>query len=130
MAPSTSRTRTHDRRSLASHDPGCHRRIRHGLLPRVARTAAGARETGGFGAEAARGEGLLLCGYAGERVTHAIMGILYAAMVANLVPVLARCGALPTALVVEWVDIPGLLRWGLFVMAAGVFLSGLRDLYA
>src|SRR5437870_9008686 len=62
MAPSTSRTPTHDRRSLASHDPGCHRRIRHRLLPRVAGTAAGARETGGFGAEAARGEGLLLCG--------------------------------------------------------------------
>jgi hypothetical protein len=68
--------------------------------------------------------------YAGERVTHAVMGILYGAMVANLFPVLARWWALPTALVVEWVGIPDLLRWGLFVMAAGVFLSGLRDLYA
>ena len=36
--------------------------------------------------------------YAGERVTHAVMGILYGAMIANLVPVLARWWALPTAL--------------------------------
>jgi hypothetical protein len=68
--------------------------------------------------------------YAGERVTHAIMGILYGAMIANLVPSLARWWALPTALVVEWPGIPDILRWGLFVMGAGVLLSGLRDLYA
>jgi hypothetical protein len=68
--------------------------------------------------------------YAGERVTHAVMGILYGAMVANLIPVLVRWWASPTALVVEWAGIPDLLRWGLFVMAAGVFVSGLRDLYA
>ena len=30
--------------------------------------------------------------YAGERVTHAVMGILYGAMVANLIPVLASGG--------------------------------------
>jgi hypothetical protein len=68
--------------------------------------------------------------YAGERVTHAVMGILYGAMIANLIPVLGRWWALPTALVVEWAGIPDFLRWGLLVMAAGVFLSGLRDLYA
>ena len=68
--------------------------------------------------------------YAGERVTHAVMGILYGAMVANLIPALGRWWALPTALVVEPAVIPDLLRWGLFVMAAGVLLSGLRDLYA
>lgn len=68
--------------------------------------------------------------YAGERVTHAVMGILYGAMVANLISVLVRWWALPTALVVEWTEVPTLLQWGLFVMAAGVFLSGLRDLYA
>ena len=68
--------------------------------------------------------------YAGERVTHAVMGILYGAMVANLIPVLVRWWALPTALVVGWADIPILLQRGLLVMAAGVFLSGLRDLYA
>lgn len=68
--------------------------------------------------------------YAGERVTHAVMGILYGAMVANLIPVLVRWWTLETALVVEWAEIPDYLRWGLFIMAAGVFLSGLRDLYA
>jgi hypothetical protein len=36
----------------------------------------------------------------------------------------------PTALVVQWADIPTVLEWGLFVMAAGVFISGVRDLYA
>lgn len=68
--------------------------------------------------------------YAGERVTHAVMGILYGAMVANLIPVLTGWWTRPTALIVTRPDIPSVLRWGLFVMAAGVFLSGLRDLYA
>ena len=68
--------------------------------------------------------------YAGERVTHAVMGILYGAMVANLIPALVGWWDRPTALVVEWAEIPDHLRWGLFVMAAGVLLSGLRDLYA
>ena len=68
--------------------------------------------------------------YAGERVTHAVMGIFDGAMVANLIPVLVRWWARPTALVVEWARIPDALQRGLFVMAAGVFLSGLRDLYA
>jgi hypothetical protein len=68
--------------------------------------------------------------YAGERVTHAVMGILYGAMVANLIPVLVRWWGRPTALVVERAGIPDFLQWALFVMAAGVLLSGLRDLYA
>jgi hypothetical protein len=68
--------------------------------------------------------------YAGERVTHAIMGILYGAMIAKLIPTMAAWWELPTGLVVEWVAIPVVLRWSLLAMAAGVFLSGLRDLYA
>ena len=68
--------------------------------------------------------------YAGERVTHAVMGILYGAMVANLIPVMMGWWALPTALVIDRAPIPQLLRWSLFAMAAGVFASGLRDLYA
>ena len=68
--------------------------------------------------------------YAGERVTHAVMGILYGAMVANLIPVLAQWWTRPTALVAEWADIPAVLHWGLFAMAAGVCVSGVRDLYA
>jgi hypothetical protein len=68
--------------------------------------------------------------YAGERVTHAIMGILYGAMLANLIPTLKTWWALPSALMVVLPPIPELLRWSLLVMAAGVFLSGVRDLYA
>jgi hypothetical protein len=68
--------------------------------------------------------------YAGERVTHAIMGILYGAMIAKLIPTLGVWWTLPTGLVVEWAAIPTVLRVGLLVMAAGVFASGLRDLYA
>ena len=68
--------------------------------------------------------------YAGERVTHAIMGILYGGMLANLMPTLCHWWSLPCALVVALPSIPGLLLWGLLVMAAGVFVSGVRDLYA
>jgi len=68
--------------------------------------------------------------YAGERVTHAVMGILYGAMVANLIPVLGQWWARPTALVIERAAIPELLEWSLYAMAAGVCLSGVRDLYA
>jgi hypothetical protein len=68
--------------------------------------------------------------YAGERVTHAVMGILYGAAAANLLPVMAGWWSRPTALVAEPAAVPELLRWALAVMAAGVLLSGLRDLYA
>jgi hypothetical protein len=68
--------------------------------------------------------------YAGERVTHAIMGILYGAMIANLIPRLHEWWTRPTALAVEWAPVPPALAWSLMIMAAGVSLSGLRDLYA
>jgi hypothetical protein len=58
------------------------------------------------------------------------MGILYGAMLANLIPTLKTWWALPSALMVVLPPIPELLRWSLLVMAAGVFLSGVRDLYA
>ena len=68
--------------------------------------------------------------YAGERVTHAVMGILYGAMLAMLLPVLAAwwrerrrcCSRRPPS--------QRALRWALTVMAVGVFVSGVRDLYA
>ena len=34
--------------------------------------------------------------YAGERITHAVMGILYGAMIASLIPVLIAWWPLPT----------------------------------
>jgi hypothetical protein len=68
--------------------------------------------------------------YAGERVTHAFMGILYGAMVAWLIPVMWGWWSLPTGLVPERPDVPAPLVGLLLLMAAGVLLSGVRDLYA
>ena len=68
--------------------------------------------------------------YAGERVTHAVMGIVYGAMIAMLLPVLATWWRQPTALRLAPADVPAALRWALVVMAVGVFVSGVRDLYA
>jgi len=68
--------------------------------------------------------------YAGERVTHAIMGILYGAMTAYLVPALITWWKMPSRLSIALRDIPQLPRWSLLVMALGVLLSGIRDLYA
>jgi hypothetical protein len=68
--------------------------------------------------------------YGGERITHNFMGIVYGAMIAFLAPVLWRWWTLPTALVVERHDVSAVLIASLLAMAAGVFLSGIRDLYA
>ena len=68
--------------------------------------------------------------YAGERVTHAVMGILYGAMIACLIPVLARWWSVPTAMEAAHHVAPSFLKWSLALMGAGVFLSGVRDLYA
>jgi len=68
--------------------------------------------------------------YAGERVTHAVMGITYGGMLAFLIPVVNRWWSLPTALALDPPAILEVLRWSLSAMAIGVFLSGLRDLYA
>jgi hypothetical protein len=68
--------------------------------------------------------------YAGERVTHAIMGILYGAMIAYLVPVLLHWWSLPTDLAFAPAPVPPLLRYTLTIMGIGVIASGVRDLYA
>jgi uncharacterized protein len=64
---------------------------------------------------------------AGERVMHAVMGLTYGAFLAYLVPQL-----------MTWIRMPagfshqshGLFSWLLTAMAAGVTISGLRDLTA
>lgn len=66
--------------------------------------------------------------YAGERVTHALMAILYGAALAFLVPSLVEGWAKPPA-IATW-DAPLALRVVLPTMAAGVFLSGVRDFAA
>lgn len=68
--------------------------------------------------------------YPGERVTHALMGIVYGAALAHLIPVLAEWWFAPTALAVRPQAIPNALRLALALMAVGVALSGVRDLYA
>ena len=68
--------------------------------------------------------------YAGERVTHAVMGILYGAMLACLVPTLREWSTQPTAFAFAPAPVPAALRAALGVMAIGVTLSGARDLYA
>jgi hypothetical protein len=62
--------------------------------------------------------------YAGERITHAVMGILYGSMIACLIPVLVGWWRLPDRLVAA------APKWGLATMAVGLVVSGLRDLYA
>lgn len=68
--------------------------------------------------------------YPGERVTHAVMGIIYGAMLANLAPTLLAWWRGATALAAQTVDVPQWLLWALTLMAVGVTLSGARDLYA
>ncbi|MDP2310948.1 MAG: hypothetical protein Q8P18_33320 [Pseudomonadota bacterium] len=65
--------------------------------------------------------------YAGERVMHTIMAILYGAILANLLPEMAGWFALPTALTPH-APLPPALSWLMVAMAGGVFLSGVRDL--
>jgi hypothetical protein len=68
--------------------------------------------------------------YPGERVTHAAMGIIYGAMLANIAPVMRSSWSLPTGLARIDTSAPIALRWTLSVMALGVFASGVRDLCA
>ncbi|HEX8560325.1 MAG TPA: hypothetical protein VF668_19670 [Pyrinomonadaceae bacterium] len=68
--------------------------------------------------------------FAGERVTHAVMAIVYGAMLANLVPALDAWRRAPTGFAPHAGGVPPELVWLLTLMAAGVALSGARDGYA
>ncbi len=68
--------------------------------------------------------------FPGERVTHALMGIVYGAMLGYFVPILHDWSSAPTGFVAYPVPIPVAFAIMLFVMAGGVFVSGVRDLYA
>jgi hypothetical protein len=68
--------------------------------------------------------------FAGERITHAIMGIVYGAMLGYLTPTLWQWSQQPSGLVAAAHPIPAALTWALVAMAFGIFLHGLRDLYA
>ena len=68
--------------------------------------------------------------YQGERVMHAVMGLMYGAMLAHLCPRVVAWWAAPTALSVSPPAVPESVRWLLLAMAVGVLLSGARDFYA
>jgi hypothetical protein len=68
--------------------------------------------------------------YPGERAMHAVMGIVYGAMLGQFLPILFGWWASTTAIVVAPVAVSPTLRWVLVAMGVGVFLSGVRDLGA
>jgi hypothetical protein len=63
----------------------------------------------------------------GERVMHAVMGIVYGAFLAYLLPELWWWSALPAGFGPAYHGFPA---WVLAIVAAGVFGSGVRDLAA
>ena len=61
---------------------------------------------------------------------HAVMGLVYGAMLVALLPIVVAWWESLIALSVSPPALPEPLRWLLLAMAVGVFLSGLRDFYA
>ena len=64
---------------------------------------------------------------AGERAMHAVMGIVYGAFLANLLPEMWRWSATDTGF---GPSVHGFPAWVLTGLAIGVFLSGVRDAVA
>jgi uncharacterized protein len=63
----------------------------------------------------------------GERAMHAVMGIVYGAFLARLAPEMLIWAGRPTGFGASYHGFPA---WMLSVIAAGVFVSGVRDLAA
>ena len=63
----------------------------------------------------------------GERAMHAIMGIVYGAFLACLIPHMIRWSRLDGGFGPSYHGFPA---WVLLVIAGGVFVSGIRDLIA
>jgi len=63
--------------------------------------------------------------YAGERVTHAVMGIVYGAMIASLVPTLHLWWEGSSGLLLEPVATPAWVRLLVGALGVGVIASGL-----
>ena len=68
--------------------------------------------------------------FPGERVSHAIMAIIYGGVLSHLLPVLWADGLLDSGFLWQPAAVPGWLRLVFILMAIGVFVSGVRDLYA
>ena len=63
----------------------------------------------------------------GERAMHAIMGIVYGAFLAHLLPSMRQWSRLDTGFGAAYHGFPA---WLLLMLALGVFVSGVRDLVA
>ena len=63
----------------------------------------------------------------GERAMHAIMGIVYGAFLAFLLPSMQQWSRLDTGFGAAYHGFPA---WMLLLLALGVFISGVRDLIA
>ena len=63
----------------------------------------------------------------GERAMHAVMGIVYGAFLAHLLPEMARWSRLDSGFGMSYHGFPA---WMLLTIATGVFVSGVRDLAA
>lgn len=63
----------------------------------------------------------------GERVTHALMGIVYGALLVHILPEFFIWANRPTGFENAAY---GVLGWALVAMAIGAALSGFRDLWA
>ena len=68
--------------------------------------------------------------YPAERVMHAVMGILYGAMLVYLIPSLQLWWGTSTRFTALEVPVQSWLRWTMLIMSIGVFASGVRDLCA
>jgi hypothetical protein len=68
--------------------------------------------------------------YPGERVMHAVMGLVYGAMLVALLPIVVAWWESLIALSVSPPALPEPLRWLLLAVAVGALLSGGRDCYA
>ena len=64
---------------------------------------------------------------AGERAMHAVMGMVYGAFLAFLTPQMIEWSRLTTSFGASYHGFPA---WMLLVLAASVFVSGIRDLLA
>ncbi len=68
--------------------------------------------------------------YCGEIINHAVMGIVWGAMLAYLAPVVRDWWSQPTGLVRHHPDVPPLICNLMLFFAPFVFAHSLRDLYA
>jgi len=68
--------------------------------------------------------------YAGERIMHGLMGIIFGGMLAYFVPTLRYWSGRPVQLAISPVAVVPAVRWAMLAMGIGVLISGLRDLYA